>query len=284
MAIDGSGRLTACGSTLPKTGNGPGTNRARRVIGTRTKGKDVDTTCALPPWEWSEVDPSWPAMVELDHAIELVVTRLTVGPGTVRASAVLLSDDERQRASRFAFDRDARRYIVARARLRQLLGVRLSVPPQSVAFVYGAHGKPGLARQFAHAGLCFNVSHCDDVAVYAFAHGRAVGIDVEAIRVVVDADVIAARLFARRENEAYQALDPREKPLGFFNCWTRKEAFIKAVGDGLSRPLDRFEVSLAPGEPAKLLRVENTPGDESGWSLDSLFPAPGYVAAVASQQ
>jgi 4'-phosphopantetheinyl transferase len=222
-------------------------------------------------------------MVELDHAVELLLTRLTVGSETVRASAVLLSDDERLRARRFVFDRDARRYIVARARLRQLLGVRLSVPPESVEFVYGAHGKPALARRFADSGLCFNVSHCDDVAVYALSHGRAIGIDVEAIRVIGDADVIAARVFARRENQAYQALDARDKPLGFFNCWTRKEAFIKALGDGLSHPLDRFEVSLAPGEPAKVLRVENTLGDDSGWSLDSFSPAPGYVAAIASR-
>ena len=247
-------------------------------------GKDLDTTCALPAWERSEVDPSWPAMVELDDAIEVVVTRLAVGPEAVRGSAVLLSDDERHRASRFVFDRDACRYIVARARLRQLLGVRLSAPPESVGFVYGAHGKPALAPRFADSGLCFNVSHCDDVAAYALSYGSAIGIDVEAVRVMSDADVIAARLFARRENEAYQALDPRDKPLGFFNCWTRKEAFIKALGDGLSHPLDRFEVSLAPGEPAKILRIENTPGEESGWSLDSFFPAPGYVAAIASQR
>ncbi len=223
-------------------------------------------------------------MVEPDHTIEFVVTHLTVEPAAVRASVVLLSDDERHRASRFVFDRDASRYIVARARLRQLLGARLSVPPPAVEFVYGAHGKPALARRFADSGLCFNISHCGDVAVYALAYGRAIGIDIEAIRVIGDADAIAARLFARRENEAYQALDPRDKPLGFLNCWTRKEAFIKALGDGLSHPLDRFDVSLAPGEPAKILRVENTQGDDSGWSLDSFFPAPGYVAAIASQR
>jgi 4'-phosphopantetheinyl transferase len=223
-------------------------------------------------------------MVERDDAIDVVVTRLAVGPAAVRASAVLLSDAERHRASRFVFDRDAHRFIVARARLRQLLAARLGVRPESVELAYGAWGKPALAPPGADSDLRFNVSHRDEVAVYAFSCGREVGIDVEAVRMIRDADAIAARLFSRREHEAYRALDPRDKPLGFFNCWTRKEAFVKALGDGLSHPLDSFDVSLAPGEPTELLRLENTPGNDSGWSLASFFPAPGYVAAVASQQ
>ena len=244
------------------------------------KGKDLDTNCALPPRERSEVDAWPPAMVDRDEAIEVVVTRLAMGPEAVRASAVLLSDAERLRASRFAFYRDACRFIAARARLRQLLSARLGVRPESVELVYGAYGKPALARPGVEADLCFNVSHRDDVAVYAFSSGRDIGIDVEAIRRISDADAIAARLFSRRENEAYRALDPRDKPLGFFNCWTRKEAFVKALGHGLSHPLDRFDVSLAPGEPAAILRVEQTPGDDCGWRLVSFSPAPGFVAAV----
>jgi 4'-phosphopantetheinyl transferase len=209
---------------------------------------------------------------------------LDVGPEAVRALATLLSDAERQRASRFVFDRDRRRFIVARARLRRLLSARLDVQPESVEFVYRAHGKPALARRFADSDLRFNVSHSDDVVVYAFALGREIGIDVEAIRVIRDADDIAAQFFSSRENDAYLALDPRNKPIGFFNCWTRKEAFIKALGDGLDYPLDRFDVSLAPGEPAKILRVEGTSGDDCGWCMESFSPAPGFVAAVASER
>lgn len=215
--------------------------------------------------------------------IEVVVTRLDVGREAVLASATLLSDAERQRASRFAFDRDRRRFTVARALLRQLLAARLGVRPESVELVYGAHGKPALARRCADSDLRFNVSHCDDVAVYAFSRGREIGIDVEAIRVIRDADDIAGRFFSRRENEAYLALDPRDKPLGFFNCWTRKEAFIKALGDGLYHPLDAFDVSLAPGEPAKILRVDSTPGDDCGWRTESFSPASGFVAAVVTE-
>lgn len=216
-------------------------------------------------------------------AIEVVVARLDVAPEAVCASAALLSDAERLRASRFAFDRDRRRFIVARARLRQFLAARLRVPPEAVELAYGAHGKPALARRFADADWRFNVSHSDEVAVYAFSTGCEVGIDVEAVRVMRDADEIAARFFSRRENEVYQALAPRDKPMGFFNCWTRKEAFIKALGNGLYHPLERFDVSLAPGEPAKILRVEDMPGDECGWCLDSFSPAPGLVAALVVQ-
>jgi 4'-phosphopantetheinyl transferase len=212
------------------------------------------------------------------------VTRLDVGPEAVRALAPLLSDAERQRASRFVFDRDRRRFIVARARLRRLLSARLDVQPESVEFVYGTHGKPALARRFADSDLRFNVSHSDDVAVYAFGLGREIGIDVETIRVIRDADDIAAQFFSSRENDAYLALDPRNKLIGFFNCWTRKEAFIKALGDGLDYPLDRFDVSLAPGEPAKILRVKGTSGDDCGWRMESFSPAPGFVAAVASER
>ncbi|MGQ0445283.1 MAG: 4'-phosphopantetheinyl transferase family protein [Beijerinckiaceae bacterium] len=212
-----------------------------------------------------------------------MVTRLDVGPEAVRASAALLSDAERLRASRFAFDRDRRRFTIARAWLRRLLSARLGVRPETVELVYGANGKPALARRFADSDLRFNVSHSDDVAVYAFVPRREIGVDVEAIRVIRDADDIAARFFSRRENEAYMALNPRDKPLGFFNCWTRKEAFIKALGDGLCHPLDRFDVSLTPGEPAKILRVESTPGDHCGWRMESFSPAPGFVAAVVTE-
>jgi 4'-phosphopantetheinyl transferase len=215
--------------------------------------------------------------------IEVVVTRLDVGPEAVRASAALLSDAERQRASRFVFARDRRRFTVARARLRRLLSARLGMRPESVDLVYGTHGKPALAPRCATSDLRFNLSHADDVAVYAFSPGREIGIDIESVCVIRDAEDIAARFFSHRESEAYLTLDPRDRPLGFFNCWTRKEAFIKALGGGLSHPLDRFDVSLAPGEPAKILRVESTPGDRCGWTLYSFVPGPGLIGAVVVQ-
>ena len=219
----------------------------------------------------------------VDDIMEITVTRLDVEPETVRSLAALLSDAERQRAERFALDRDCRRFIVARGRLRELLATRLAVRPESVELAYGQRGKPALAPLFADSGWRFNVSHSGEVAVYAFARGREIGIDVEAVRTLRDSDSIAARFFSPQENAAYQALSPAEKDIGFFNCWTRKEAFIKALGDGLYHPLDRFDVSLAPGEPARILRVEGMPGDECGWRLESFLPVAGFVGAVVTE-
>jgi 4'-phosphopantetheinyl transferase len=219
----------------------------------------------------------------LEDAMDIVVYRLDLAPEDISALEAFLSDAERQRADRFVFDCDRRRFIVARARLRELLAKRLGVEPESIELEYGTHGKPALARRRPGPDLRFNVSHSEDVAVYAFSWGRETGIDVEAVRVIRDADDLAARFFSRCENEAYRALDARDKPLGFFNCWTRKEALIKAIGDGLYHPLDCFDVSLAPGEPARILRVEGKSGDHCGWCLDSFSPAPGFVAAVVTE-
>lgn len=231
-----------------------------------------------PPW----AECAW----SLAHGtIEVITTRLDLDAAAVTEEAEYLREDERQRASRFHFPRDCARFIVARARLRQLLASLLNAQPASIHLRYGRRGKPELARQFAASGLKFNMSHCEDLAVYAFTSGSNVGIDVEAVRTLADADEIAARFFSRRENEAYLALDPRDRPLGFFNCWTRKEAFIKALGEGLYHPLDAFDVSLAPDEPAKILRVGgDTPGERCGWRLESFTPAPGFIGAVVTER
>lgn len=211
---------------------------------------------------------------------EVVSVRLDAEVAASGELAQCLSDGERLRASRFIFERDRRRFIVGRARLRHLLASRLGVQPHAVELVYGPHGKPALSRRFADSDLRFNLSRSEEVAVYVFSRGREIGIDVEAVRVMRDADDIAARFFSPRENKSYCTLDPRDKPLGFFNCWTRKEAFIKALGDGLCHPLDCFDVSLAPNEPARILRVENTSGDVCGWALHGFSPGPGLISAV----
>jgi len=221
---------------------------------------------------------------QVQSEYELYTTRLDVPPRAVTALAELLSDDEQQRAARMVLHRDRARFIVARSRLRQLLGARLGVPPASVEFSYGPRGKPALATQFAGCGVRFNASRSEDIAVYAFALDRDIGVDVEAVRELPDADEIAARCFSLRENEAYLALSARERPLGFFNCWTRKEGFIKAVGEGFSHPLERFDVSLVPSEPARILRVGARAGEHCGWRVQSFSPAPGFVAAIVIQE
>jgi 4'-phosphopantetheinyl transferase len=219
-----------------------------------------------------------------DGLVEVIVTRLDARAEAVRASAALLSAAEQARASRFVFERDRNRFIMGRARLRKFLGQRLGLRPDSVELVYGARGKPALSPRQAATGWRFNLSHCGDVVVHAFSRHRDIGVDVEAVRVLPDADSIAERFFSRSEHETYRALDSGDRPTGFYNCWTRKEAFIKALGDGLSYPLGRFDVSLAPGEPARILRVGTLTGTDCGWMLHSFVPGPGLVGAIVIRQ
>jgi len=215
--------------------------------------------------------------------IDVVVTPLDMEPKTVAAMEATLSAAERQNACCFHLESGRRRYIVARARLRQLLAARLGTHPKLVQLEYGYHGKLVLAQRCTSMDLRFSESRSENLAVYAFANGREIGIDVEAIRWVRDAEQIAAHCFSRRENLAYLALDPRDRLLGFLNCWTRKEAFAKALGESRYCALEDFDVSLAPDEPAKILRVENTPGEYCRWALHSFTPISGFVAALVAE-
>jgi 4'-phosphopantetheinyl transferase len=228
---------------------------------------------------WGSCTATTYATCHLDDGIEVVVLGLDVATDAFRASAALLSGAERDRASSFAFDSDRRRFTIARAGLRTLLAARLGLTPEAVELTYGKNGKPALASEQAESGLRFNVSHAANVAAYAFSFGQDIGVDVENIREVANADGIAARFFSARENQAYHTLDPEDKPLGFLNCWTRKEAFIKALGDGLTYSLRDFDVTLLPQEPAEIVRVGDIPGAECGWTLRAISPGIGFVGA-----
>jgi 4'-phosphopantetheinyl transferase len=189
-----------------------------------------------------------------------------------------LSVDELQRAARFHFPRDRRRFIVARGALRNILGRYTGVPPSELRFRYSAYGKPTLAD--IEDGLRFNISHSHEVALFAVTRGREVGVDLEYLRMDVACEEIAEHFFSARERASLRALPMEVKHQAFFNCWTRKEAYIKAHGEGLSLPLDQFDVSLAPGEPAALLATRHDHRDVWRWSLQALMPGPGYAAAV----
>jgi 4'-phosphopantetheinyl transferase len=203
---------------------------------------------------------------------------LALAADAVGRLAVWLSEDERARASRFKFERDARRFLVARGALRALLGGYLGLAPHEVAFTYQPHGKPALDG--VHAALGFNLSHSGEVAVIAAGWDRAVGVDVELRRQLPDLAALAARSFAPRERTVLDALPETERPAAFFRCWTRKEAFIKATGQGLAQPLDAFVVSLAPDEPARFLDIDGDPGALARWTLHDLQPPAGYTGAL----
>lgn len=154
----------------------------------------------------------------------------------------------------------------------------MSKPADSLRFNFGPQDKPSLEMQGLSPRVNFNLSHSHGLAVYAFALGREVGVDVELIRPEFIGDDIAERYFSSREQAELRTLSQNLRAEGFFNCWTRKEAYVKARGEGLQIPLKDFDVSLTPGEPPIL-----ESGDISQWSLRSFEPAPGYVAAVVAE-
>jgi len=193
----------------------------------------------------------------------------------------LLSMDERRRAGRFHFEEDRRRFIVRQGILRKILGYYLGVEPSRFQFCYGNNGKPALADTFGKGKVRFNSSHSEGLALYAFTRDREIGVDIEHIGDGFEMEQIAEQFFSTREKAIFRALPESKKKRAFFNCWTRKEAFIKATGDGLSLPLDRFDVSLVPGEPARLLGIDGDSKAASRWLLQDLKPAPGFAAAFA---
>jgi 4'-phosphopantetheinyl transferase len=186
----------------------------------------------------------------------------------------LLSEDELSRAERFHFPHDRSNFVVARGTLREILSLYVGLPPELLQFDYSAFGKPELTGAPAETRLRFNLSHTGGLALYAVAAGRGVGVDVEVVRESVPCEELAASFFSRREVAALLALPACDRTHAFFECWTRKEAYIKARGEGLSLPLDSFDVSLAPGEPAALLWARGG-REASGWTLRELTPGQG---------
>ncbi len=191
----------------------------------------------------------------------------------------LLSADELARAARFHFERDSARFIAMRGVLRSILGIYTSVPPVQLKFRYAARGKPSLADN--PRDVRFNLSHSHDLALIAVALGCELGVDVEYIKDSTAGPEIAERFFSRAEVVALRALPKALRRDAFFAGWTRKEAYIKATGMGLFAELDRFTVSLAPDEPAALLRVAGAAAEASRWSLFELNPGEGYAGALA---
>ena len=199
----------------------------------------------------------------------------------LKALRQILSDDERARADRFCFQQDQEKFTMARGILRELLGRYLNMEPGRVQFGYGSHGRPSLADPNRSRGMSFNVSHTNALALYAFTRDREIGIDVELIRPEMATEQIAERFFAPQEVATLRALPADAQLEGFFNCWTRKEAFIKASGEGLSLPLDSFAVSLTPGERAEILNIDGEAEATTLWSLQEIRAGAGYVAALA---
>lgn len=191
-----------------------------------------------------------------------------------------LAPDELERAEKFRFKRDRERFIISHGILRLILSLYAGTPPMELKFRAGLYGKPFLDMPPSASALSFNMSHSHELALYAITYGRRIGVDVEYVSEDRNGEGVAERFFSIREIEALLALPADQRRDGFYRCWTRKEAYIKARGDGLSFPLDQFDVSLAQGDCQALLGHRGDAEEIGRWSLHALSPGANYIAAV----
>jgi len=227
-------------------------------------------------WETS-IWSSPPASLSLP-ADEVHVWRLSLNR-PAEPFVALLQPDEVARANRFYFEKDRKHFVVARGFLRLLLGWYLHTDPKRLQFAYGAWGKPLLDDEFQ---LHFNMSHSHGMALYAVTEGRDIGVDVEQVRADFASDDIARRFFSPLEVGVLCELPEDDRVAAFFRCWTRKEAYIKATGRGMSQPLDGFDVTLRSEDDVALLRTED--GSHERWRLLDIAVGAGYAGALAVEK
>jgi 4'-phosphopantetheinyl transferase len=219
------------------------------------------------PWRLPSRLPALPAGTAQVWSVDLDVSRVDAK----RLEAVLC-EAERRRAARYRRAQDRRRFIAARATLRCLLAAHLDAEPRTLAFAYGANGKPALTTD----GLRFNLSHSGDLAAIALARDRAVGVDLEYVRPLSSAQRIAERLWSSDETAALGALDDGGRLTAFFATWTRKEAVVKALGEGITGRLDGFQVPTQAAPTSATLDISG-----AAWWIADLRPAPGYLGTLA---
>ena len=213
-----------------------------------------------------------------EREVHVWSVRLDASNSAVARFDRLLSPDEQARAGRFVFPHLRRSFTIARGALRVLLGRYLNQAPAEILFTHGPKGKPATAQP---GRLKFNLSHSGKLALIALTLDCELGVDVEHFRPSPDLEQLAARFFCADETADLMSLPPPQREAAFFRCWTRKEAYIKAIGDGLSAPLDAFAVTLRPDEPARLLHLNGDPEPARAWTMHDLQPGTGYAAAMA---
>ncbi len=213
-----------------------------------------------------------------DETLHVWCARLDLDEEDVAGLVAVLSGDEKERAARFALPMLRRRFAVARGVLRRILASYTGEPAASMTLRYGSWGKPALADPSA---VRFSLSHTGDLAVVAVHASRDVGIDLETLRPIPHREQIAARFLSPDEHRSLMDLPPEQRDRAFLACWTRKEAYVKAVGGSVLELLKQFDVSLVPGRPARILRLHGDSAVAARWSLREIVPAPAYLGAVA---
>jgi 4'-phosphopantetheinyl transferase len=226
-------------------------------------------------------------MADLDLArricgpdVHVWVVNLEASPSCVRELWSTLSSDEKDRATSFKFEHLTSRFCVCRGLLRAFLGAYLATAPRDIELSYGKSGKPFLAGVDSFQ---FNLAHSEEMAVYAFAWGCEVGVDIERVRDIQDIAGIARHFFCPEEVADLNSVGARERLESFFACWTRKEAYIKATGEGLSASLDSFRVALQPRETPCFVHINGSTSDAGLWSLHGFRPNHEYIGALAFQ-
>lgn len=195
-----------------------------------------------------------------------------------------LSNDELVKTEKFYFEKDQNRFIMARGMLRMILAGYLGTKPHELRFEYTPFGKPLLAENNDNKSIHFNISHSDNVVLYAITNNRNIGIDVERINDRIDITQVAQRFFSPGEINALERCKRENRAEIFFQYWTRKEALVKAMGNGVSFSLEQIDVSKVDGKALSPIRLLNTGTDVSDWHIQDLFPAEGYTAAFAVKE
>jgi len=220
---------------------------------------------------------------KLINSNQVHVWRVLLDVTTVEFESLLgfLSVDELARAGRFHFERDQKRFIVARGILRKILGSYLNKHPGKICFEYSPHGKPMLADDPGDENICFNLSHSGAFALYAITPRKKIGIDIESIRDDISVRQVAQQFFSQNEISSLEKIDINKRSRLFFQYWTRKEAFLKASGEGISFPMEQCDVSLINGKGLSPITVQDNNSEISSLYVQDLFPCNGYAAAIA---
>jgi len=219
----------------------------------------------------------------LIHSNEVHVWRTSLDLTTVQSESLIgiLSPDELSRAGRFRFEKDQKRFVAARGILRMILGRYMGKKPIELRFEYTSYGKPILATNSGYDTIRFNLSHSGVIALYAISRGRNIGIDIERVQDDFAVEQVAGRFFSQGEICSLNNVDKKNRSETFFQYWTRKEAFIKAKGEGISFPMENCDVSLLSGKILSPIILLGENIESSCWYGQDLFPCPGYASAFS---
>ena len=257
----------------PERPNGTGT---RNSLGVESSSR-VDNGSTLQLHAQFPAPPLPPGQIDLWRA------RLDQQADSLSDLTNLLSPDEQERAARFRLRRDRDRFVLSRGLLRTILSRYLSVGPREIRFSYGLFDKPFLDRRWHESALSFNVAHSREMALYAITSRSTVGVDVEFVEEFPKLEGVARQFFSRRELDGLEKLPENERLLAFFTGWTRKEAYFKALGEGLTRSPTEVELYLEPSRTAEVQAIGGEGGGRRFWRIETVLPAAGYVGAVAAE-